>query len=75
MCLVGLACACGIPQDCKNIHPMMIIILFCAILCWSGAGGPYILYGIEAIPPEPRQVFCHYGIQLERVMGRSAPHV
>ena len=51
----------------------MIIILFCAILCWSGAGGPYILYGIEAIPPEPRQVFCHYGIQLERVMGRSAP--
>ena len=54
---------------------MMIIILFCAILCWSGAGGPYILYGIEAIPPEPRQVFCHYGIQLERVMGRSAPHV
>ena len=39
---------------------MMIIILFCAILCWSGAGGPYILYGIEAIPPEPRQVFCHY---------------
>ena len=38
----------------------MIIILFCAILCWSGAGGPYILYGIEAIPPEPRQAFCHY---------------
>ena len=49
------------------------VILFCAILCCSGAGGPYILYDIEAIPPEPRQVFCHYGIQMERVMGRSAP--
>ena len=49
--LLGLPCACGSLQDCK---PVMIIILFCAILCWSGAGGPYMLYDIEAIPTRTR---------------------
>ena len=77
ICLLGLPCACGILQDCKNICPMMIIILFCAVLCWFGAGGPYmiILHDIETIPLEPRQVFCHQGITLKHLVGRSVPHV
>lgn len=61
--LVGLACACGILQGCKDIcisHDG--VILFYAVLREPGAGGLYILYNTEP---------SHEAILLERCVGST----
>ena len=66
ICLFGLPCACGILQDCKIIRPMMI---FYSAPFFAGS----VLEAHYTLSYGPTR---HWnGIQLERVMGRSVPHV